>query len=85
MNELLSGLLVALKAGVPVMCVGMGTVIIFLCIMICAMFAMSFAVGKLNQIFPEAVLQSAGSTKKAVASNDDAEIAAAIVASMFRK
>ena len=74
-----------LMQGVSVMLIGMGTVVAFLCITIVSMFVMSAIVGKLNQIFPEAVPQAAGGAKKAVASNDDAEIAAAIVAAMFRK
>ena len=65
------------------MCIGMGTVLSFLCLMIVAMTIMSAVVRKLNQIFPEAVPQVAG-TKKAVSSNDE-EIAAAIVAAMFKK
>ena len=77
MNELL-------VQGVSVMLIGMGTVVAFLCITIVSMFVMSAIVGKLNQIFPEAVPQVAGSAKK-TASSDDAEIAAAIVAAMFRK
>ena len=74
-----------LMQGVSVMLIGMGTVVAFLCITIISMFVMSFVVGKLNQIFPEAVPATAGSTKKVATSNDDSEIAAAIVAAMFRK
>ncbi len=77
MNELL-------VQGVSVMCIGMGTVLSFLLITILSMFIMSNVVRKLNTIFPEAIPQVAGGkTKKAV--SDDAEIAAAIVAAMFRK
>ena len=79
MNELL-------VQGVSVMLIGMGTVVAFLCITIVSMFVMSAIVGKLNQIFPEAVPQVAGGAKKtASSSNDDSEIAAAIVAAIFRK
>lgn len=74
MNELL-------VQGVSVMCIGMGTVLAFLCITILSMFVMSNVVKKLNTIFPEAVPQVAGA-KRAVAT-DDSEIAAAIVAAMF--
>ena len=74
-----------LMQGVSVMLIGMGTVVAFLCITIISMFVMSFVVGKLNQLFPEAVPAVAGGTKKAVASTDDSEIAAAIVAALFRK
>ncbi len=69
--------------GLVAMCIGMGTVLSFLCLMIVAMTIMSAAVRKLNQIFPEAVPQAAG-VKKAISSNDE-EIAAAIVAAMFKR
>ena len=78
----MNGLLVQ---GISVMCIGMGAVVLFLCMTIASMNIMSVVVGKLNQIFPEAVPQAAGSAKKAVSSNDDIEIAAAIVAAMFKK
>ncbi len=70
-----------LVQGISVMCIGMGTVLAFLCITIGSMFVMSNVVGKLNQIFPEVVPQVAGA-KRAV--SDDAEVAAAIIAAMFR-
>lgn len=71
-----------LVQGISVMCIGMGTVLAFLCITILSMFVMSSVVQKLNKIFPEPVLQTTGTkVKKAV--SDDAEIAAAIVAAMF--
>lgn len=78
MNEIL-------MQGVSVMLIGMGTVVAFLCITILSMNVMSFVVGKLNQIFPEAVPATAGGAKKAATSSDDSEIAAAIVAAMFKK
>ena len=78
MNEIL-------LQGISVMCIGMGTVVTFLCVTIFAMIIMSNVVGKLNQIFPEVVPQTTGGTQKAISSNDDSEIAAAIVAAMFRK
>ena len=74
-----------LMQGVSVMLIGMGTVVAFLCVTIISMFVMSFIVGKLNQIFPEAVPAVAGGAKKAIASNDDSEVAAAIVAALFKK
>ena len=75
MNEIL-------VQGISVMCIGMGSVLTFLCILICSMLVMSNVVQKLNKIFPEPVLQTAGAkVKKAV--SDDSEIAAAIVAAMF--
>ncbi len=73
-----------LLEGLSAMLIGMGTVLSFLCLMICAMFCMSKIVRKLNEIFPEAVQQVAGSAKK-IASGDDSEIAAAIVAAMFKR
>ncbi len=71
--------------GVSVMLIGMGTVVAFLCITIISMFVMSFVVGKLNKLFPEAIPATAGGAKKVTTSNDDSEIAAAIVAALFRK
>ena len=73
-----------LLEGLSAMLIGMGTVLSFLCLMICAMFVMSKAVRKLNEIFPEAVPQVAGGAKK-ISSGDDSEIAAAIVAAMFKR
>lgn len=73
-----------LGQGIAVMCIGMGTVLAFLCITIGSMFVMSNVVGKLNQLFPEAVPQVAGGGKK-LSVSDDAEIAAAIIAAMFRR
>ena len=70
--------------GLSAMLIGMGTVLSFLCVMIISMFFMSKIVRKLNEIFPEAVPANA-SAKKVVAAGDDSEIAAAIVAAMFRK
>ena len=49
-----------LMQGVSVMLIGMGTVVAFLCITIISMFVMSFVVGKLNKLFPEAVPAVAG-------------------------
>ena len=74
-----------LMQGVSVMLIGMGTVVAFLCVTIISMFVMSFVVGKLNKLFPEAVPAIAGSAKKVATSNDDSEVAAAIVAALFRK
>ena len=77
MNELLVD-------GLSAMLIGMGTVLSFLCLMIVSMFIMSKVVRKLNEIFLEAVPVTAGA-KKAVAKSDDSEIAAAIVAALFKK
>ena len=75
MNELLI-------EGLSAMLIGMGTVLSFLCLMIISMFIMSKVVRKLNEIFPEAVPNTA---VKVPVKSDDSEIAAAIVAAMFRK
>ena len=71
--------------GVSVMLIGLGTVVAFLCITILSMFVMSFVVGKLNKLFPEAVPAVAGGAKKVATSSDDSEVAAAIVAALFKK
>lgn len=84
MNEMYIGLIPILKEGFSMMLVGMGTVLTFLCILICAMFIMSAAVRKINEIFPEPVAVQAGNKVK-TKSSDDAEIAVAIAAAMFRK
>ena len=79
MNELLI-------EGLSAMLIGMGTVLSFLCLMIVSMFIMSKIVRKLNEIFPEAVPAAVGGGKsKAVAKSDDSEIAAAIVAALFKR
>ncbi len=77
MNELLA-------QGIAVMCIGMGTVLAFLCITILSMFIMSRVVKKLNEIFPEAVPQAAGAAK-VVKSNDDENVAVAILAAVLKK
>ncbi len=84
MNELLISLVPILKEGLSMMLVGMGTVLVFLCIMILSMHVMSAAVKKINQIFPEPVAVVPGA-KKAASKSDDSEIAAAIVAALFKK
>ena len=68
--------------GLSAMVIGMGTVLLFLCLMIFSMSIMSKAVSKLNEIFPEAVPAVSGA-KNAV-KNDDAEIAVAIVSAMLK-
>jgi len=82
MNDVLTTLIPVIKEGLSMMLVGMGTVLVFLCIMIIAMHIMSACVRKLNEIFPEPV--AAGANVKKKANNDDSEVAAAIVAAMFR-
>ncbi|MCQ2744507.1 MAG: OadG family protein [bacterium] len=73
-----------LNEGFALMFIGMGTVLIFLCIMIFAMNVMSKVVEKINKIFPEPVAVAVGNKKNAKAS-DDSEIAVAIVSAMFGK
>ena len=74
----------ALLEGVSVMLVGMGTVLVFLCIMIISMHLMSAGVKYLNKFFPEPVaVQNNGKSKKV--SNNDEEIALAIATAMFAK
>lgn len=84
MNEMLINLIPVIKEGLSMMLVGMGTVLVFLCIMIVAMHIMSACVRKLNEIFPEPVSVTGGSKTKKT-NSDDSEIAAAIVAAMFSK
>lgn len=74
----------ALIEGAMVMAMGMGTVLTFLCLTILSMVVMSTVVGYLNKIFPEVVAEPAGAKVKKASSKDE-EIAAAIVAAMFRK
>ena len=74
----------SLLEGSMVMAIGMGTVLTFLCLTIWAMTVMSTVVGYLNKIFPEAVVETAGAKVRKSSSNDD-EIAAAIVAALFKK
>lgn len=77
MNEIL-------MEGTSLMCVGMGTVFSFLCVLILAMILMSKVVLKLNEIFPEPVAQVAGQKTKKVSSSDE-EIAVAVLAAMLKK
>ena len=77
-------IMLKLNDGVTMMLIGMGTVLLFLCTMIVCMIVMSWAVAKINKIFPEAVPAISGGAKK-ISSGDDSEIAAAIVAAMFSR
>ena len=71
MNDLVT----LLEQGVAVMCIGMG--------MIVSMFVMGKVVRKLNELFPVAAPQTAGAPKTA-ASNDDENIAVAILTAMLK-
>ena len=62
--------------GLQMMCIGMGFVLCFLCILIVSMIVMSKVVGYLNKIFPEVV----ETPKKQIKSGNDEEIAVAIAA-----
>jgi len=65
-----------LSLGIQMMCIGMGFVLCFLCMLIVSMVIMSKVVGYLNKIFPEAVEEP----KKPSKTGDDTEIAIAIAA-----
>ena len=54
-----------------------------LCVMIVSMFVMGKVVRKLNELFPVAAPQTAGAPKTA-ASNDDENIAVAILTAMLK-
>ncbi len=68
-----------------VMFIGMGTVLAFLCTTIISMLVMAKVVKKLNEIFPEAVPQTAGTCKVAQAANEDENIAVAILSALLKK
>lgn len=70
--------------GFTLMGIGMGTVLVFLCVLIGSMRIMSTIVLYLNKIFPEKVEIVQKAVKKVV-SNDDEAIAVALAAIMARK
>lgn len=70
--------------GFTLMGIGMGTVLVFLCVLIGSMRIMSTIVLYLNKIFPEKVETVQKAVKKVV-SNDDEVIAVALAAIMARK
>lgn len=70
--------------GFTLMGIGMGTVLLFLCVLIGSMRIMSTIVLYLNKIFPEKVETVQKAVKKVV-SNDDEAIAVALAAIMTRK
>ncbi len=63
--------------GIAVMCIGMTTVLAFLCIAIAAMHIMSAIVRKLNLIFPATIPQ--------VNTQEDDNIAIAVLAALLRR
>lgn len=73
-----------LTQGLTLLCLGMGFVLSFLCILIASMHIMSKIVQWLNTIFPEVVETT---ERKSISKTigDDAAIALAIVAAKFRK
>ena len=73
-----------LMQGLTLLCLGMGFVLTFLCILIVSMHVMSGIVGWLNTIFPE-VVETAERKSAVKTLGDDAAIALAIVAAKFRK
>lgn len=73
-----------LANGLTLMVIGMGTVLLFLCLMIFCMNIMSRVVIWLNTIFPEAV-PAAAAPKKSVAAGNDEEVAVAILSAMMKK
>ena len=70
--------------GFTLMWIGMGTVLLFLCVLIGSMRIMSTIVLYINKIFPEKVETVQKAVKKVV-SNDDEAIAVALAAIMARK
>lgn len=70
--------------GFTLMGIGMGTVLLFLCVLIGSMRIMSTIVLYLNKIFPEKVETVQKAVKKVV-SNDDEAIAVALAAIIARK
>lgn len=70
--------------GFTLMGIGMGTVLVFLCVLIGSMRIMSTIVLYLNKIFPEKVETVQKAVKKVV-SNDDEAIAVALAAIIARK
>lgn len=75
MNEILS-------EGLVMMCIGMGTVLLFLCTLIFAMQVMSACVAKLNKWFPEAGVNIKSTPSR---TTDDSEIAIAIAAAVAQR
>lgn len=73
-----------LMIGMTLMVIGIGFVLLFLCIMIATMHGMSAIVAYLNKLFPEKieVVEKKSASKS---TNDDAAIAVALAAITARK
>lgn len=71
------------KEGCYVMVIGMGTVFVFLTIMIWAMHLNAFILKIANKYFPEEVVVDKSISKKKTSSNEE-EIALAIAAALHR-
>ena len=69
-----------LTEGLTVMFIGMGTVLMFLCIMVFAMIIMSKTISFLNKFFPEAAAVPVGRKQTTVNNGVDDAVAAAIAA-----
>ena len=73
-----------LSNGLVLLGMGMGFVLVFLTILIFAMFVLKHVVAYLNKLFPEAV-EEVKTTAKKVSANVDEAIALAIAAVMAKK
>lgn len=75
----------ALKEGFIIMVIGMGTVFMFLTIMVYAMNICTKLIGYINKYFPEeGVNEGANCKNSKKKSNNDAEIALAIAAAIHK-
>ncbi len=87
MSELLCGLCETFTTNIAdalnLMVIGMGTVLIFLCIMIVVMHLMSKSVMVLNRYFPEEIPAAAKKISKKI--TDDADVAVAVLSAMLKK
>lgn len=70
--------------GLTTMAIGLGFVLLFLCLLIFAMIIMSKVIAYLNTIFPEVVDSTQIKTVKKQADNDDEAIALALAVAKSR-
>ena len=77
MNEMLT-------QGLAVMCIGMGTVLAFLCTVIVSMIIMSKAIRLLNRFCPVAEA-GISSSRTTVSGEEETNIAVAIITAMLKK